>query len=179
MGEVLCGSSCTDTDTDDENCGACDYECPGEPTCEGGACSACPTGETACGNECVDTLSDPDHCGGCSDPCPTGELCEGGSCTPVVVAEPCTPNYVVPDSSGVTTPNFGTTGPYCVKVNMSCVGGWGCNNTSGRTLMVNDQTTACGAMPLPAKVNGAWYFEFSAGNFNYASLTLWKADCMP
>jgi hypothetical protein len=81
----------------------------------------------------------------------------------------------------VTTPNFGTKDAYCIKVNMSCIGGWGCNNTSGRTVQVNDAGRTCGEMPMPAKVNGAYYFEFtgSAAAFTWASLTLWKGGCAP
>jgi hypothetical protein len=177
--ETLCDGTCTDTETDNDNCGGCGDACTGEPTCVEGDCTGCPTGETACGNECVDTGSDADHCGACNDPCPTGESCESGSCTPDVVAEPCTPNLVVADAETTTTPNFGTTGPYCVKVNYTCIGGWLCSNLGGRTLQVNDQARTCGQLPLAAKVNGAYYFEFSSGTFNYTSITVWKGGCTP
>jgi hypothetical protein len=139
---------------------------------------------TACGDLCVDTSSDEDHCGDCDDACETDETCVGGACTPVVETEPCTPDHTVPD--GDTFPSepsggFGTEGPYCIKVNMSCIGGWGCNNTTGRTLQVNDVATTCGQMPVPAKVNNAYYFEFTGGSsaLPWASITLWKGGCTP
>ena len=176
-GEELCEGTCVDTQTDNDHCGACGAECNGEPECEAGTCTGCEGTLTACGDACVDTSSDEDHCGGCEDDCEDDETCIGGGCTPDVETEPCTPDYTVPDvADSVTTPNFGTTGPYCIKVNMSCVGGWGCNNTSGRTVQVNDTPMTCGD-DVPAKVNGAYYFEFSAGSWNYASLTLWKGSC--
>jgi hypothetical protein len=93
------------------------------------------------------------------------------------MTEPCTPNYTIADAETVTTPSFGTTGAYCIKANMACIGGWLCSNTSGRTVQVNDSARTCGQMPLPAKVNGAYYFEFTAGSFSYSSLTVWKGGC--
>jgi len=113
--------------------------------------------------------------------CTANETCVGGTCTAVVATEPCTPDYTVPNGESTTTPNFGTKNAYCIKVNMTCVGGWGCNNTTGRTVQVNDAARTCGQVPMPAKVNGAYYFEFSGGAnaLTYASLTLWKGGCSP
>jgi hypothetical protein len=64
--------------------------------------------------------------------------------------------------------------------------GWGCSNTLGRTVTVNgtvmktpadevmgnpqgDQPPGCGDWPLPAKVNGYYFFEFSAGTHTFTS----------
>jgi len=82
---VECGTSCVDTSTDAQNCGACGTPCDvqkGE-ICAGGACMlACASGTTACGTSCVDTNADAAHCGNCTTVCDTagGEVCAHGSC---------------------------------------------------------------------------------------------------
>jgi len=38
----------------------------------------------------------------------------------------------------------------------------------GRTVKVNGTAVTCGQMPLPEKQLGAYYFEFSAGDHEYA-----------
>jgi len=176
-GQEMCDDVCVDTQTNNDHCGECGAACTGEPECDAGTCTACDGELTACGDSCVDTNADEDHCGSCDGNCEDDETCVGGSCTPDVETEPCTPNYTVGDVDTANVPSFGTEGPYCVKVNMSCVDGWNCSNTSGRTVQVNDTATTCGVTPLPAKVNGAYYFEFSGGTFSWASMAIWKGDC--
>jgi hypothetical protein len=178
---VVCDGTCVDTSTSDAYCGNCTTACSGEPKCQDGACTKCSGSLTACGNSCVDTKTSKQHCGDCSTVCSATQTCVGGTCTTDVTTEPCTPNYTVGNSESVTTPNFGTSDAYCIKVNMSCVGGWHCNNTTGRTVQVNDAARICDQMPMPAKVNGAYYFEFTGGAsaVPYASLTLWKGGCSP
>ncbi len=93
------------------------------------------------------------------------------SATPAGATEPCTPNLTL-DSTATSTGNFNTSGAYCVKV-VRDMAGWGCSNFDGRTLQINDVVKTPGAMPLPAKVNNAYYFEASAGTYNYASCYWW------
>jgi hypothetical protein len=68
--------------------------------------------------------------------------------------------------------NLGTTTAYCFKTPDS-IAGWGCSNFEGRTLKVNGTVETCGALPLPAKVNGYYYFDVSAGSYSYAVITWW------
>jgi endoglucanase len=78
---------------------------------------------------------------------------------------PCSP---VKDATGMMSGEFGTMGPVCIRVTDDIVG-WGCSNFDGRTLKINGQAIMCGALPLPDKIDGAYYFEVSAGTFDYAS----------
>lgn len=78
---TTCGGTCTDTQTDGANCGACGTVCGAGEACSAGACSAtCPTGETVCGAECVDTQRDRDNCGACGSACGDGQVCSTGAC---------------------------------------------------------------------------------------------------
>jgi endoglucanase len=65
--------------------------------------------------------------------------------------------------------SFANAGPVCLRVTLD-IAGWGCSNFEGRTLKVNGTTVACAEFPLPSKLDGAYYFEVSAGEHEYASL---------
>jgi hypothetical protein len=65
--------------------------------------------------------------------------------------------------------SFASAGPVCLRVTLD-IAGWGCSNFEGRTLKVNGTTVACAELPLPSKVDGAYYFDVSAGEHDYASL---------
>ena len=84
-------------------------------------------------------------------------------------AEPCVPDKTITGSGSGNSGNFGTAGAYCFNTPDS-ITGWNCSNFTGRTLKVNGVTETCGAMPLPAKVNGFYYFDSSAGGVDYASI---------
>jgi hypothetical protein len=85
--------------------------------------------------------------------------------------EPCTPNKTITGSGSGNSGTFGTTGPYCFRTPDTIIG-WNCTNFTGRTIKVNGVTETCGAMPLPAKVNGYYYFDASGGTgaVDYASI---------
>jgi len=90
----------------------------------------------------------------------------GGTTSVSTAAEPCTPaKTVTGGQSGV----FDTTGAFCFKTT-DTINGWGCSSFDGRTVKVNGTTKTCGATPLPAKVNGYYYFDCSAGAYAYASI---------
>jgi endoglucanase len=78
---------------------------------------------------------------------------------------PCGP---VKDVSGGASGALGTTGPACLRVT-GAIAGWGCSNFDGRMLKVNGQSVMCGELPLPDPIDGAYYFDISAGTFDYAS----------
>ncbi len=88
--------------------------------------------------------------------------------------EPCTPAATVIGTGSGNSGNFGTTGEYCFRTPDN-IAGWNCSNFTGRTLKVNGVAVTCGGttpgtMPLPAKVNGYYYFDASAGGVDYASI---------
>jgi hypothetical protein len=90
----------------------------------------------------------------------------GGTTSISTAAEPCTPAKTV---TGGQTGNFETTGAFCFKTTDN-ISGWGCSNFDGRTLKVNGTAITCGTTPLPAKVNGGYYFDCSAGTYTYAAV---------
>jgi len=78
-GKELCGTSCIDTQTDNDNCGACGTKCKSGTVCKDGACSCkpktcaelkytCGTTDDGCGNQL--------NCGDCVE----GETCTNNVC---------------------------------------------------------------------------------------------------
>jgi len=84
-------------------------------------------------------------------------------------SEPCVPAKTITGTGSGNTGNFGTTGAFCFRTPDN-IAAWGCSNFGGRTLKVNGVVKACGDLPLPAKVNGYYYFDCTAGTYNYASI---------
>jgi hypothetical protein len=71
--------------------------------------------------------------------------------------------------------NFNTTGAVCFRT-AATINGWGCYNTDGRTVSVNNSTptATCGQMPLPAKwSDGYYYFAFTAGTYPWTGWYYW------
>ncbi len=98
----------------------------------------------------------------------------GGSSAPTAqiavtpgLAEPCYPAT----SATYNTGNFNTTGKACYKTTQN-ISGWGCSSFDGRTVKVNGVQVLCGGA-LPAKTNGAYYFDVSAGTKAWASINWW------
>jgi hypothetical protein len=84
-GLSVCGTGdsayCAETQSDNQNCGACGKTCGTGQTCQGGTC-VCDSPLSACGGACVDLETDSGHCGSCGTACAGGEVCSDGSCQP-------------------------------------------------------------------------------------------------
>ncbi|MBN2576029.1 MAG: hypothetical protein JXP73_15810 [Deltaproteobacteria bacterium] len=114
----LCGTGCTDTTTDRENCGTCGNVCPTERTCTGGKC-VCPSGYTDCSGLCADLNVDAQNCGGCGKAC-TGQ-CSGGTCQ----SSTCTANMPQQNKSSTKDASIDL-GKYWINNNQ-----WGTSGASG------------------------------------------------
>jgi hypothetical protein len=73
-------------------------------------------------------------------------------------------------ATGGQSGNFNTTGAVCYTVNAT-IRGWGCSNTTGRTVTVNGTAVTCGQMPLPG--SAPYTFSFTAGSYPWASFYWW------
>jgi hypothetical protein len=79
-GASCCNGTCTDLNSDANNCGACGYVCSANNICANGTCVACIFPFIACGGVCVDPTSDRNNCGGCGQQCADTEACINGFC---------------------------------------------------------------------------------------------------
>ncbi len=79
---TCCNGTCTDVNSDPNNCGACGNVCHAStPICKQATCSACQPWETFCvGGGCVDLFNDPFNCGACGNQCSQTDVCAGGTC---------------------------------------------------------------------------------------------------
>jgi Stigma-specific protein, Stig1 len=85
-GTTCCNGTCTDLNSDANNCGACGNICPASaPICNQGTCSGCPTGRTFCYPSCVDLSVNPYNCGTCGLQCAPSEVCAGGLCQGICI----------------------------------------------------------------------------------------------
>jgi hypothetical protein len=88
--EVACKGLCTNTRTDNNNCGYCENSCPAGNYCLNGNCAVtCPAEQTSCPDGCLNLMTDPRHCGSCENSCPMGLICVMGRCD-----SPATPMQV-------------------------------------------------------------------------------------
>jgi hypothetical protein len=108
---TLCGTTCTNTNTDNNNCGACGTVCAAPETCNGGSCS-CASGTSLCGGACV-ALNTNTNCGACGTACTGATSCNAVGSTFQCTAPPATACTVGPCAANtITCPNnaLGTTG---------------------------------------------------------------------
>jgi hypothetical protein len=112
--DQCCSDGCTDTTSDNENCGKCGKVCPLGDSCIMSVCTpsvtcnsgpACSPGFSCCPSGCVNESTDPNNCGGCGTPCSPPETCIEGFCVdnegalnPFV-----NPTYLTPGSHNYTS----------------------------------------------------------------------------
>lgn len=102
VGQVICGTTCSDNTSDVNNCGACGQVCGtnnATPACTNSVCSlTCNPGFGNCdgkaSNGCESNLStDPFNCGSCGALCPTPGSATIATCTASVCGFTCYPGY--------------------------------------------------------------------------------------
>ena len=131
--QMVCGGSCINSQTDNQNCGACGRACTGGQSCVAGICrlagESCGGGLFACASTCVDLQTDEANCGGCGKPCSGGRECSAGACQCPAGTMDC----------GGACVNLETDAKHCGTCNMACAEGLACQARScvcapGRTL---------------------------------------------
>ena len=193
-----CSGSCTDTQTDSQNCGACGTVCKGDGgltqgLCVAGACqSECQPGYSACGGTCV-PVNDVNACGPSCTACPgapfstptciagmCGLTCSAGAnscfgaCYPNDSPLACGPSCEqCPDSATASATCDGTScGLSCDPGYTTCPNGEG---TCGNNLMAD--ATDCGTCghgclsgACSAGVCQAFHFDGERGPINFARI---------
>ena len=167
LGEMLCGTSCTNVASTDVHCGTCNHACPSNQKCNGsGTCVCRQDTDTLCNNECVNVQNNASHCGGCNTVCSNlipanAELdtnaCLGGKCQ-----FKCKNGYV----------NMGTSGSlYCVlRGTATCCGNScvNCTTTYGNNYSCSNatETGVCviSACPLDQSYCGSCVEHVSSNN---------------
>jgi hypothetical protein len=111
-----CGSTCTNKNTDPQNCSTCGHVCAAGPTnsqasCAGGVCGyTCTSGYSDCNLGCIDEENDPNNCGTCGKQC-TGPANSTVKCATGNCGWACDPTFrQCPDS---TCDNVNTDVSHC------------------------------------------------------------------
>jgi hypothetical protein len=74
LGQTCCDSTCTDTSSDNRNCGVCGEICP-----QGRECCTFQIGDNTF-TSCVSLDNNFHNCGSCAHTCPADFRCEGSLC---------------------------------------------------------------------------------------------------
>lgn len=123
-GELVCGGTCLDVQSDNAHCGDCTVRCGDTEHCVKGQCRpGCAPNETACAGHCVDLTTDPSSCGACGNACGDRVSCIGGVC-----GDRCAKGQLLCGDSGpcinamTDNANCGACGVQC-GAGRACVGG--------------------------------------------------------
>jgi hypothetical protein len=156
-GQTNCNGTCTNTQTDPDNCNTCGNSCGAGSSCSFGLC--CANGQTNCNGVCVDTSNDDNHCSACNTPCGAGEVCSSSQCLPNCLAGQTLCNGTCINTSNDPS-NCGGCGITCssgtVCSNSACVCppdapdtcGGQCVDTADDPNHCGDCTTACASGEL-------------------------------
>jgi len=108
-----CGSQCTDTAKDPNNCGTCGTKCKPGQYCAASKCNDnCIPPLQLCGQYCVDLDSDHDNCGMCGKGCTVDQVCASKSCV-----KKCAPGLTACD---MTCADLTTDHDHCGDCNTTC-----------------------------------------------------------
>ena len=149
---------------------------------------ACADDGNTCTNDvcAAGTCTHPNNTATCADDgnaC-TNDVCAAGTCshpannTCTTNTTPCSglcTNPVIFTSNNYNSGNLGT-GAVCYQTSASLNGGVCGNLASGRKLTVNGVQMSCTSnwpTPLPAKRNGGYCVQTTAGNYAYAYFSTW------
>lgn len=114
-GKTCCAAHCANTQTDNNNCGACGVVCGAGTSCCGGSCqplntnancgacgTVCGTGQACCSGICQG-ITTPQQCGACGVVCAAGQFCDGATCKTPTFPNFCANNrvYVIYDGIAV------------------------------------------------------------------------------
>jgi len=116
---TVCGSSCVNLTSNNNNCGTCGNKCAAGTSCQNGRCTSICTAPTIyCNSTCVDPTTDKNNCGTCGHKCDYG--CYGSQCYC-----PGYQTYCVDHCTDTNTDDFncGTCGNVC---RTACDGGGLC-----------------------------------------------------
>jgi hypothetical protein len=133
---TCCNGTCTDTDTDPNNCGNCGVVClQGVQSCVNGGCVCNDDTLTLCNGICVDTFVSDTNCGDCGYVCLGGQTCQNGECGCPGELEMCSGECVNLSSNAA---NCGYCGSPC-QPGQSC-----CNSTCVGTASDSNNCGGCG-----------------------------------
>ncbi|HUS30114.1 MAG TPA: hypothetical protein VMZ53_16520 [Kofleriaceae bacterium] len=161
-GSAACGTppTCTNTRSDDNNCGACGTVCASNENCVNGSCTTqcLSPNALACNPQiCTNTQTDPNHCGAACAQCPTPATCNAGSCQSCTVAtggqfpdvcnDACTNKLTDPNNCGACDTFCGSneqcsTGLCCSIGTTHC--GSGCVDFTAGVPQSDGTTANCG-----------------------------------
>lgn len=145
-----CGTVCTDTANDPNNCGAgvagCGFACKTKALCVSGLCECPPDLPDECATACTNLQRDAANCGTCGNACLVeGELCTSGACQcPPLLPDTCPATGVAAScvNKGNDPKNCGTCGNVCAT-GASCSSGT-CGCPAGEAIC-NDTCVPCSA----------------------------------
>ncbi|WP_437336134.1 trypsin-like serine protease [Sorangium sp. So ce394] len=144
------------------------------PTCTDGVQNGTET-DVDCGGTCAADCANGDTCSTNAD-C-TSQNCVAGVCQPSTGTAPCSNLCTSPTAFAGPSYNSGNlgTGARCFETTANLTGANCGNFASGRTFSVNGTAVTCngGNISLPAKRNGGYCFQASAGNQSWAYFSTW------
>ena len=158
-GQILCGSSCVNPNTDNANCGACGVACGTGKTCTSGVCAANPTHFECVSKACASVAGAGDNKNGCTTPggicctgssdCSSGQSCDSTKTPNVCIANPTHFECVNKackkvDGAGDNKNGCSVEGGTCCGSSSDCASGQSCDTTkTPNACSSTDEVNAC------------------------------------